>query len=179
MRPRAALLAAATMGYPLITLGLLKAYGVRALAIPLALLAVLRWVTARDAGACALLLALAAATAISGYTLPAKLYPVAVNLTLLGTFAGSLRKPVNFVERIARLREPDLPPQGVVYTRRVTQAWCVFFAVNGTIAAGLALYGSEDLWALYTGGIAYVLAGALFAGEYLLRQRVRRLWLDV
>ena len=34
------------------------------------------------------------------------------------------------IERIARLQHPDLPPEGVVYTRRVTQIWCVFFSTK-------------------------------------------------
>ncbi len=60
-------------------------------------------------------------------SLPLKLYPVVVNGTLLAIFAHSLIVPPTVVERLARLREPDLPAQARAYTRRVTQVWCGFF----------------------------------------------------
>jgi len=73
------------------------------------------------------------------------------------------------IERFARLRHPDLPPQGVRYTRNVTRVWCLFFAVNGSIAAALALWGSWAWWTLYNGLISYVLMAALILGEWWLR----------
>lgn len=106
--------------------------------------------------------------------LPLKLYPVLVNATLLGLFAYSLVFPPSMIERLARLREPDLPPEASGYTRRVTQVWCVFFAANGAIALATALWASPAVWSLYNGVIAYVLMGLLFAGEYCVRLRVRR-----
>jgi uncharacterized membrane protein len=67
-----------------------------------------------------------------------------------------------------------MPPHGVIYTRKVTWAWCGFFALNGTAALVTALWASERIWALYNGLVAYVLIGLLFAGEWLVRQRVMR-----
>ena len=61
-------------------------------------------------------------------------YPVLVNAGLLLMFAASLVKPPTVIERIARLREPDLPPAAVRYTRRVTIAWTAFFVCNGAAA---------------------------------------------
>ncbi|MCA3235157.1 MAG: hypothetical protein INH06_23100, partial [Cupriavidus sp.] len=104
--------------------------------------------------------------------LPLKLYPALVNAVMLVIFATSLRFGPSAVERLARLREPDLPPSGVAYTRRVTQVWCLFFVCNGTIAAITAFAASDRIWALYNGAIAYGLIGAMFAGEWLVRQRV-------
>ena len=104
--------------------------------------------------------------------LPLKLYPVLVNGVFLAVFATSLRFPPSIVERIARLREPDLPPAGVAYTRRVTQVWCVFFLANGAVALWTALGASNQVWFWYNGVIAYGLIGALFAGEWLVRRRV-------
>jgi uncharacterized membrane protein len=106
--------------------------------------------------------------------LPLKLYPVLVNLAFLAAFAWSLASPPSMVERMARLTEPDLPPSGVAYTRTVTQVWCGFFIVNGSIALGTALWASDAVWSLYNGVIAYALMGLLFAGEYLVRIRVKR-----
>ena len=105
--------------------------------------------------------------------LPLKLYPALVNAAMLLLFGLSLRFPPTAVERLARLQEPDLPPEAVAYTRRVTQMWCGFFILNGGIAVITALWSSERVWALYNGLIAYVLMGALFAGEWLVRQRVK------
>jgi uncharacterized membrane protein len=105
--------------------------------------------------------------------LPLKLYPALVNFALLGVFAYSLVFPPPVVERLARLREPDLPPAAMGYTRRVTQIWCGFFAANGTIALATALWSSPAVWWLYNGFIAYLLMGILFAGEYCVRLYVR------
>ena len=103
-----------------------------------------------------------------------RLYPVLVNLSLLIVFAGSLRSGMPIIEKIARLREPQLPPAGIAYTRKVTQAWCVFFIGNGTLALITVLVGNEQIWLLYNGFIAYLLMGAMFAGEWLLRRRMRQ-----
>jgi len=111
----------------------------------------------------------------SNLLLPLKLYPVLVNGALLAAFGHSLLAPPSMIERLARLREPDLPPAAVRYTRRVTEVWCGFFAVNGAIALGTALWASEALWSLYTGVIAYILMGLLFGAEYLARRRFKRL----
>jgi uncharacterized membrane protein len=106
--------------------------------------------------------------------LPLKLYPVLVNMALLGVFAYSLIYPPSIVERIARVREPHLPSATIGYTRRVTQIWCVFFAANGTIALFTAIWTSARVWWFYNGLVAYVVMGILFAGEYCVRRHVRR-----
>jgi uncharacterized membrane protein len=100
------------------------------------------------------------------------LYPVAVNAAMLVLFSVSLIQPPTTIERIARLHEPDLSPAGVRYTRALTVIWCTFFVVNGAIAAYTALGASREAWALYNGLIAYLLMGALLAGE-----RIARPWL--
>jgi uncharacterized membrane protein len=120
-------------------------------------------------------LALAALAVWSNALLPLKLYPVLVNCALLAAFGYSLLSPPSIVERLARLREPDLPPAAIGYTRRVTQVWCVFFIFNGSVALATALWASEAVWSLYTSVIAYVLMGALFGVEYLFRRRFKRL----
>jgi uncharacterized membrane protein len=106
--------------------------------------------------------------------LPLKLYPVLVNAAMLAVFGYSLVVPPSMVERMARLTEPDLPPQAIGYTRSVTQVWCGFFVVNGLIALATALWASPAAWSLYNGVIAYVLMGILFSGEYLVRMRFKR-----
>jgi uncharacterized membrane protein len=120
-------------------------------------------------------LALAGIAVWANAMLPLKLYPVLVNAALLAAFGYSLCAPPSMIERLARLREPDLPPAAVGYTRCVTQVWCGFFVINGMIALGTALWASQAVWSLYTGVIAYVLMGLLFGGEYLVRTRFKRL----
>ncbi|QGZ29652.1 hypothetical protein [Stutzerimonas stutzeri] len=100
-------------------------------------------------------------------------YPVLISLALLGLFAGSLRSGMPIIERLARLREPELPPAAVRYTRQVTWLWTGYFIINASIAGALALWAPLSWWTLYTGLIAYLLMGMLFAGEWLVRQRIR------
>lgn len=101
-------------------------------------------------------------------------YPVAVNAILLLLFFGSLFSPMPLVERLARLREADLPPRAVAYTRRVTQVWCLFFILNGGVALATCLLNSLYWWTLWNGLISYLMIGLLMLGEWLLRQRMRR-----
>ncbi len=104
---------------------------------------------------------------------PLKLYPVLVSAALLCVFLLSLAYPPTVIERLARLHEPDLPASGVAYTRRVTQVWCGFFVLNGSVSLFTALFASDAVWALYNGAISYVMMGILFVGEWLFRKRVK------
>jgi uncharacterized membrane protein len=106
--------------------------------------------------------------------LAARLYPVFMSATMLVAFAVTLWKPPSMIERFARIMEPDLDARGVAYTRRVTMVWVAFFALNGLIALWTVLEGDLFWWGLYNGLISYLLAGALFAVEFAVRQRVRR-----
>jgi len=167
-----------TAAYPLLVYLGLGRFEPRWLALLLAALAVVRALASprRDpfwwwAAAAALLLA--AATALINQAMPLKVYPVVVNLGLLLLFGASLRHPPTVVERIARLTEPDLDAAGVRYTRRVTQVWCGFFVLNGSLALLTACWGDDKLWALYNGFIAYLLMGSLMGGEWLVRRKVR------
>lgn len=117
------------------------------------------------------LLGLAAFTVVTNSETLLRLYPAAMSFGMLLLFGLSLQFPPSMIERFARLREPNLSLAGVHYTLRVTQVWCAFFVVNGTVAVWTALYASRDAWAIYNGLIAYLLMGALFAGEWLLRRR--------
>jgi uncharacterized membrane protein len=103
-----------------------------------------------------------------------RLYPVLVNAALLGVFAYSLVVPPSMIERFARMNEPDLPAQAIGYTRRVTQIWCVFFAINGAISLVTALWASPAIWTLYNGFIAYLLMGLLLVGERVVRRYFKR-----
>lgn len=101
-------------------------------------------------------------------------YPVLINLAFCAVFGLSLRTGVPVVEKLARLREPDLPPAGVRYTRRVTQVWTAFFAMNALCAAAITLFAPLTWWTAYNGAISYVLMGLLFAVEWAVRPYARR-----
>lgn len=118
-------------------------------------------------------LAYAAFAVWSNQLIALRFYPVVVNVGMLLLFGASLIYPPSLIERLARLQTPDLPPQGVSYTRRVTQVWCGFFVVNGSIALVTALWSSFEVWSLYNGLIAYLLMGLLFGAEYLVRLRTQ------
>ena len=79
----------------------------------------------------------------------------------------------SLIERLARLQHPDLPPEGVIYTRRVTQVWCGFFIVNGIIALATAPCSSFEVWSLYNSLIGYILMGIL-GGEYVVRLKTQK-----
>lgn len=111
---------------------------------------------------------------LSGEPALLRWYPVLLSAMLLVLFALSLKFGPPLVERLARLREPELPAVAVRYTRTVTQVWAGFFLLNGLIAAALTLWAPLSWWTLYNGLISYILVGLLFAIEWLVRQRVRR-----
>jgi uncharacterized membrane protein len=150
----------------------------RLLAMLLIAIAALRLLTVRVSrnlrwtGVLALLLA--APALYWNALLPLKLYPVAISAGMLAVFGYSLFHPPSIIERMARLTDPDLPPFAVAYTRRVTQVWCLFFALNGGIAFITAMWCSPAVWSMYTGVISYAVMGLLFGGEYLVRLYVRR-----
>lgn len=101
-------------------------------------------------------------------------YPVLVNAVLFLLFAHSLVSPPSVIERLARLKDVELPERAVIYTRRATVAWAVFFACNGGAALYTTVAASREAWMLYNGFIAYVLIGAMFGGEFLVRSKAMR-----
>lgn len=117
-----------------------------------------------------LILSLALITFIGNTDIGLLLYPVSVNVAFLLLFAFSCIHPPTVVESIARISNPNLPPAAVVYTRRVTQVWCAFFLLNGSLAL-YTVFLPHEVWLLYNGLIAYLLIGLLAGGELLYRRR--------
>lgn len=101
-----------------------------------------------------------------------KFYPLLVNISMLIVFFASLLNPPTVIERIARIKNPELPPEGIRYTRNVTIVWCFFFFVNGAMALYTSLASDVAFWAVYNGLISYVIMGILFIGEYAIRRKV-------
>lgn len=93
---------------------------------------------------------------------------------LLGvTFSRSLAGGrIALCTRLADKVHGPLLPREVLYTRRVTGAWAVFFF---TIAAlSILLFVGEPLriWSLYINFCVLPLVGLMFLAEYLVRRRV-------
>ena len=104
-----------------------------------------------------------------------KMYPVFMSVGAGMIFALTLIKPPSMIERFARLAEPNLPESGVIWTRKVTIIWCIFFVINALIALWSVLFAPMKVWVIYNGFISYVLMGILLLGEFILRKRHQRL----
>ena len=102
-----------------------------------------------------------------------RLGPALANVAMLLSFGRTLVWGPSIVEVIARVRRGGgaLPPGAVAYCRRLTLLWCVFFVLNAAFIAWLAFYASLAWWTIYTGIVAYLLAGALFTAELVYRRR--------
>lgn len=101
------------------------------------------------------------------------LYPLLVSLAFFTFFTISLYYPPTVIERIARRQRKEFPERAIIYTRKVTQAWCVFFVINGSLSL-VSIFHSEKWWMLYNGFISYILIGLMLGGEYLIRMRVMK-----
>lgn len=174
-------LAVVTLAYPFIALFAVKAIGPIPVVAALCLLLVLRVAFGWGKGVpLSMALAPLVVALLMGLTMvwdahrAVRFYPVFMNGAMLAAFAASLFKGPSMIERLARIAEPDLPEAGVRYTRKVTMVWCVFLLLNGLIALWTALYANIETWTLYNGFIAYLLMGALFGGEFLVRKVVRK-----
>lgn len=177
-------IAAVLAAYPLLVYAGLSRFGVRGVALVLAVASLLRLLALRLQGrpslgtgqlvlVCGGGVLLATVSFVLDSAAAVRYYPVLVNGALLTLFAASLASPPTVIERIARVRDPGLPPSAVLYTRRVTVAWTIFFAINGGIALYTALHAPLAVWALYNGLIAYLLIGAMLGGELVVRRVVR------
>ena len=108
-----------------------------------------------------------------------KFYPVLMNLLFLAAFGITLVYQPNMIFRFATMQDKHIrgsPGEDQIYDycRKVTLVWCSFFIVNGNIAAWTIFSGSDTLWSVYNGGISYILIGALFAGEFIVRKIVQK-----
>jgi len=99
----------------------------------------------------------------------------AIYLFLLWFFGHTLlrgREPL--VTRLARRVHGTLPPEMEAYTRRVTFAWCVFFAAQIIISALLFEFASPNTWSLFVSLLNFPLLVLMFAGEYVCRVTFHR-----
>jgi uncharacterized membrane protein len=169
-----------TLAYPLVVWAGLGLLTPRQLAIALsavfALRAATRWqrVAAPELRRLALPALLLASVALGAALVDdprfLMLVPAIMNGALLVAFGRTLLVGgPSLVETFARLQVVDLPSDEAAYCRRVTAVWCAFFLANGGVSLVLALRGDLAAWALYTGGIAYLLVGLVYGAEFTVR----------
>jgi uncharacterized membrane protein len=92
---------------------------------------------------------------------------------VLSAFAPTvLPGRVPLVTRIADSVNGPLSSAQLRYTRVVTWVWIITLVGILLTSAGLMLFWSREAWSLFANFISYLLLGALFLGEFLVR-RVR------
>lgn len=101
-----------------------------------------------------------------------RIYPVLMNAAVAGIFASSLlRKPL--IEIFAEKTGHVLDAAGRRYTRRATLAWAIFMSANALVSLA-TVFLPLSAWTIYNGFVSYLLIGAMFAGEFLVRRRAER-----
>lgn len=130
----------------------------------------------RGIGAAVLLLALAVVATASvagvgqGLVLACGVPHAIAYLSLLWIFGRTLlpgREPI--VTRLARIVHGHLPGEIVDYTRRVTWAWCLFFACQVALSLLLYLFAPRAAWSLFVNVLSGPLVALMFVSEYVWR----------
>ena len=95
---------------------------------------------------------------------------------LSALFATSLRggKEALITRLARRVRNGDMPPAVVAYTRAATVAWAGFFAAMAVVSTVLFLTESRAVWSAFVNLAVWPLPAAMFALEYVVRLRVLR-----
>lgn len=106
-----------------------------------------------------------------------QLYPVVLNISFAAYFIHStLNGNTPIIEKIARIKEKNLPKQAIVYTRNVTKVWASFFLVNASISVITLIFFDLNIWTIYNSVISYIFIGIIFLIEYCIRIKLRRSW---
>jgi uncharacterized membrane protein len=95
---------------------------------------------------------------------------VASNLWLLWFFGRTLKKGrIPLVTTIATRVRGVLSPELVVYTRRVTLAWCIFFAAQIIMSITLYVFSTLPIWSAFINVLNFPLIVVMFMCEYAYR----------
>lgn len=91
----------------------------------------------------------------------------AIYLFLLGLFGRTLvRGREALITAVARRIHGTLKPEIEAYTRRVTFAWCCFFAGQLAVSASLFAWAPLATWSLFVNVLNLPLLALMFAAEY-------------
>jgi uncharacterized membrane protein len=181
---RGALLVAALIAYQSLvywTVSAVPDSGLGELLTAAPLIAVLVWFLGRSPRGRIALLALGAAGTVGWFiwraagASPTIIYPlphVGAYLFLLWLFGRTLR-PGNeaLITRLATYVHGRLPEEINGYTRRVTWAWCLFFAGMALTSVLLFVLAPLSTWSLFANLLNLPLVAAMFLCEYAYRLR--------
>jgi len=96
-----------------------------------------------------------------------------LNLFLLWFFGRTLLKGKEpLITQIANHINGPLEPEIVVYTRQVTMAWCIFFALEICTSLTLYFFAPLSYWSLFINVLDLPLLILMFVAEHIFR-RVR------
>ena len=94
----------------------------------------------------------------------------AIHAALLWFFGRTLRHGKEpLITRLARRVHGTLAPELAQYTRRITYAWCVYFAAQPLISVLLFAFAPLTIWSLFINLLNLPLLAAMFIGEYVYR----------
>ena len=96
---------------------------------------------------------------------------VAANTMLCWFFLQTLyggRTPI--ITTIARTIHPDMPEGVVRYTRNVTVAWAIFFALQVLVSLAIFAIASIETWSLFANVLNWPMVIAMFVAEYACRK---------
>ena len=89
---------------------------------------------------------------------------------LLVVFGSSLFfRPESIITAVVGRLQRPLPNNIVVYTRRVTWAWCLFFAAQLVTSLLLFLFAPVSVWSFFINVLNMPLVVLMFVCEYLYR----------
>lgn len=96
-----------------------------------------------------------------------------IHVALLATFARTLRRDgLSLIGQVAQRVHGTLPPDVIVYTRRVTVAWALYFLAMACASVVVYLACDWIAWSLLANVVTPLAIAVLFLGEYLLRYRL-------
>lgn len=105
--------------------------------------------------------------------------PIIINsilfLLVVSTLFGN---SVPLICRLTLLIRPDAPDEVLQYSRWVTWAWALFFLTLAIVSWVLSVYASIETWSWFTNVLAYILVGAMFVAEFLIRRVLMRNYID-
>jgi len=115
--------------------------------------------------------AIIGAAAATGSEIYLRFTPFLISLVFITQFVISLREgSTPIIERFARLKRPDLPPDHVSYCRTLTKVWLLVFVGNSTLVLSAAFVEAKVIWALMVGPVSYFYLGSFITAEYLFRK---------
>lgn len=156
--------------------------GYEAIVVSAPLLAVglaLAWRSRRRTAWLTLWLVALAAIAVAGETMPdgtlwlLLFQSVGINAAMGLAFGRTLLPgSTPLVSRFAQVVHGKLSPRLASYTRGVTLAWVVYFALTSLVSILLFFAAPVAVWSGFVNLLSLPLLAAMFAGEYLVRMFV-------